>query len=292
VSLSNASPPPGNEAGWYSDPLGGSSQRYYDGVQWTDKVSRSAAQEQAPGADPGAQPLPPQPSITEPVSSGGGNWWSRRPRWAQWTMGVVAALIILFVGVAIGGSASKEGELKDEIAALEQEQTEGKERAEEEVGEAEADVEASELEVEAEAAKESELIEAGEASAKKIVGAAEKESDQLAGKIKEQEAELSSINGEVGSVESKLSNLRGEVGGAEEVAAKSTIPGDGTFQAEVDYIPGTYKAPGGNLCYWATLGSPDTFDIEDNENGQGPQIADITSPYFQTKGCGEWTRVE
>jgi hypothetical protein len=292
VSLSNASPPPGDEAGWYPDPLGGSRWRYYDGVRWSDKVSRSAPQEQGPGADIGAHPLRPQPPINEPVESGGGNWWSRRPRWAQWTIGVVAALVILFVGVAIGGSASKEGELKDEIAALEREQTEGKEQAEEEVGEAQADVKASELEAEAEAAKESELIAAGEARAKKIVGAAEKERDQLAGKVTEQEAELSSISGEVGAVESKLSNLRGEVGGAEEVAAKSTIPGDGTFEAEVDYIPGTYKAPGGNLCYWATLGSPDTFDIEDNENGEGPQIAEITSPYFQTKGCGEWTRVE
>ncbi len=85
-------------------------------------------------------------------------------------------------------------------------------------------------------------------------------------------------------VESSLS-------GAREEKAKSTIPGDGTFKADVDYIPGTYRAPGGRNCYWATLNSADPYDIASNENATGPTIASIESPYFQTQGCGQWERI-
>jgi hypothetical protein len=58
-------------------------------------------------------------------------------------------------------------------------------------------------------------------------------------------------------------------------------------------VPGTYEAPGGSGCYWATLNSANTQDIVDNEfaANASQQIAEITTPYFQSSGCGEWKRV-
>jgi hypothetical protein len=38
MNLASASPPPDHEPGWYSDPLGSSKQRYFDGEAWTDNV--------------------------------------------------------------------------------------------------------------------------------------------------------------------------------------------------------------------------------------------------------------
>src|ERR1700742_36710 len=69
-------------------------------------------------------PMPPTVPDSDVTSSGlpnsSGNWWSRLPRWAQWTIGVVAAVILLGIGGAIGSSGGKESELKDEVASLEQ----------------------------------------------------------------------------------------------------------------------------------------------------------------------------
>lgn len=100
------------------------------------------------------------------------------------------------------------------------------------------------------------------------------------------------IEDEASEAEERLSRAEESLHGVREEKAKSTIPGNGTFRAEVNYIPGVYESKGGNLCYWATLNSADNFDIVNNENATGPTIAEITTPYFQTKGCAPWHRIE
>jgi len=59
------------------------------------------------------------PKLGEPKPPREGNWFIRLPTWAKWTIGVVAALLLLGAGAAIG--SGEEDELKDDIAALEAE---------------------------------------------------------------------------------------------------------------------------------------------------------------------------
>jgi F0F1-type ATP synthase membrane subunit b/b' len=197
-------------------------------------------------------------------------WIRKRP--IAWAIGVFVLAAI--IGGAIGSASQssledEKADLEDQVAQVESD-AESSEEAQEE-----AELEAEEVEDE-----RAEIIATAEGKAEKIVGKAKGEAEELA----DVKAEISAAEGELEQVEASLS-------GAQEEKRLSVIPGNGTFQAEVDYLPGTYKAPGGPGCYWATLNSPDPFDIASNENASGPTIAPVTTPYFQTDGCGQWTRI-
>jgi hypothetical protein len=242
-------------------------------------------------------PLPtPEDTNPAPDEPGGssGNWWSRLPRWGQWTIGVLAVLILLGIGGAIGSSGGKEDDLNEEVATLER----GVTRAEGARDAAEAKAEKAE-DAEAAAAKKGKeraatIVEEAEQKAHGIVGSANSESQQLSSKIGKQKGELGSLEGRADSTEAHIAILRGEEGEAEEVAAKSEI-GEGVWQAERDYLPGTYEAPGGSSCYWALLSEPGSGGgiegIIENGGFNKHQILDITSPYFETSNCGTWQRV-
>jgi hypothetical protein len=226
------------------------------------------------------------PKLDEEPRSSRHNWWSRLPGWGQWALGILAVVILLGIGAAIGGSGNKESELKDEIAALEGQvqQAEGTAKR----------AEAAEDEtIQTGEEKAAQIVVSSEAKAQKILGAAGNESEQLTDKISAQEGELESLEGKASSTESKIENLRGEEGEAEEVAAKSEIT-DGVWQAERDYIPGTYESPGGGGCYWALLSDVGggLESIIENGGFNKHQILEITSPFFETNGCGTWKRVE
>jgi len=197
-------------------------------------------------------------------------WVRARPSiWVVSTF-VVAALI----GVGVG--ASGQGSIEDEKADLEERVAD--------IGES---LDASE-EAQEEAEAEAEEVDD---ERRQIIFAAENKARNIVGKAKDEAAELEDVQTEISAAEGQLENVEAALEGAQEEEAKSTIPGNGTYQLDVDYIAGTYKASGGAGCYWATLNSPDPFDIAANENASGPTIAPITTPYFQTEGCGEWTRI-
>lgn len=198
--------------------------------------------------------------------------WSKLPTWGKWTAGVVGALVLLVIGAAIG-SGGEEDELKAELAETRTELA-AAERAQ-------ADAEATAENVHS---RRDQIVAGAKSRAAKIVGDARSESAQLSGKLER-------LNGEVSATEGELSSVEDSLDGAREEKAKSTIPGDGTFQAEVDYLPGTYQSSGGAGCYWATLNSADPFDIASNENATGQTIASISTPYFQTEDCGTWKRI-
>lgn len=202
------------------------------------------------------------------------NWWQRLPTWAKWVIGVVAAFFLMGIGAAIAGGG-EEDKLKDEISSLEQS------LGETEAGRDEAESEASELE-----AEQTEAIEVAEEKAERIVGNARGEASSLSGDVADAKQELKSVQGELSAVE-------GELGGAEERLAMSEIT-DGVWQLEVDYVAGTYKAPGGGGCYWEKLSSPSgEFDaIIANGGFEKNQILTIDSAYFSTSGCGTWELVE
>ncbi len=205
------------------------------------------------------------------VESWKNNPWQKLPTWAKWTIGVVGALLLLGIGGAI--ASSDNGDLEKEVSSLEGQ------LAEAEDSQASAEERAGRIED-----LQSKILEEARRKAARIRGNAVGETNQATDK-------LASLKSEVSGVESELEDLQGSVGNAEHEAALSAI-GDGTWKAEVDYIPGTYRAPGGPTCYWATLNSADPYDIASNENGTGQQIATIETPYFQTDGCGTWERIE
>jgi hypothetical protein len=79
----------------------------------------------------------------------------------------------------------------------------------------------------------------------------------------------------------------------EEVTAPTatTIP-DGLWQQGRDYQPGVYRAPGGGSCYWALLNKANPGAIRENGGANSTQTLEITSPYFETGGCGTWEKIE
>ena len=103
---------------------------------------------------------------------------------------------------------------------------------------------------------------------------------------------LGSLKSEVASTEDQLAEVEGSLSGAEQTKALSHF-GEGIVKAEVDFVPGTYEAPGGEGCYWALLNSANTNDMAGNEftTTAAQQIVTITTPYFQSTSCGTWKRL-
>lgn len=108
--------------GWYPDPHGGPSQRYWDGQQWTEHSAAPAGPPQgAPpppsSADPYGQSASPgasygQPAYAPPgVKMYGGHvlagWWSRVG--GAIIDGLILLVPVLIVGVAIGAYRTGEG---------------------------------------------------------------------------------------------------------------------------------------------------------------------------------------
>jgi hypothetical protein len=206
---------------------------------------------------------------------------------------VVAALILLGIGGAIGSSGTKEGELKDEVASLEKEVKDVESAEEEATADADVAKQAEATAIKAGEKHAAKIIEGAEEEADTIVSSAKSEEQKITDQVSSQRGELSNLEGKARSTETRISNLRGEEDEAEEIAAKSDIS-DGTWQAERDYIPGTYEAPGGSSCYWALLSEPGGGGIEgiiENGGFNKHQILDIESPYFETSDCGVWERV-
>lgn len=72
----------------------------------------------------------------------------------------------------------------------------------------------------------------------------------------------------------------------------STID-DGTWEVGADIAPGTYRAAGGDLCYWEILKGPPHGDDIDNilENDVASKNVVVTlsqGQWFNTDGCGQW----
>jgi hypothetical protein len=71
--------------------------------------------------------------------------------------------------------------------------------------------------------------------------------------------------------------------------------GDGMYITGVDFEPGTYRASGGDRCYWERLkGFGATFD-EMITNGYGKSASlvtiDASDAGFKSAECGTWTKV-
>ena len=80
---------------------------------------------------------------------------------------------------------------------------------------------------------------------------------------------------------------------ATEAAKKASTFGDGQYQVGVDIVAGTYHTDGGSRCYWEkSTGGSEIGSIIDNENASGPVTLTIEPAvkFFETSGCGTWTK--
>lgn len=103
---------------------------------------------------------------------------------------------------------------------------------------------------------------------------------------------IESVATDRAALENRAKNLdvrAAKLQAAEQTVKHNTIR-DGVWQAGTDFDPGIYRAPGGGTCYWATLGSADTGDITNNGLGKNPTVT-IGSGWFETSGCGAWTKI-
>jgi hypothetical protein len=90
------------------------------------------------------------------------------------------------------------------------------------------------------------------------------------------------------SVQSLQRKLQREQG----IVLSSTISADGVYVIGKDIPAGLYHTTGGNQCYYATLGSTDTSNINDNNNFNGPETVDVSGAYaFQISGGCTWVKV-
>ncbi len=90
------------------------------------------------------------------------------------------------------------------------------------------------------------------------------------------------------SVQSLQRKLQREQG----IVLSSTISADGVYVIGKDIPAGLYHTTGGNQCYYATLASTDTSNINDNNNFNGPETVDVSGAYaFQISGGCTWVKV-
>jgi dipeptidyl aminopeptidase/acylaminoacyl peptidase len=77
-----------------------------------------------------------------------------------------------------------------------------------------------------------------------------------------------------------------------EITDSKTSFGEGTFIVGTDIAAGTYRAPGGDGCYWARLsgfsGSLDEIIANDIPTGSAIVTIKSSDKGFSTSGCGTW----
>ena len=71
-----------------------------------------------------------------------------------------------------------------------------------------------------------------------------------------------------------------------------TAFGDGTWQVGVDVVPGTYASAGGPDCRHAVSAAVTGGDIVAGTVGPGAAAVVLADDngFFETSGCGTWTR--
>jgi hypothetical protein len=198
--------------------------------------------------------------------------WKSVPTWGKWVVGTAGALLLIGIGVAIG--SSKASDL----------------RAERNDAEAEADA------IRARAPK---LIAESRQHAIQIESEAEQEATRIirhAGSERiRMKRTLSHLNDDVESTKGELESVEDSLSQARHTKSLSSMS-NGTWQIEVDYLPGTWRAPGGPTCWWEQRQEPGGEGAGEGFNrnyGSAEEniLIHIDSPYFYTNKCGTWKRI-
>ncbi len=192
--------------------------------------------------------------------------WYRRPI-GGWKLGAAIGLSVL-VGLIVGAAAGSDQATVDDLTAQVDSLNADLDDAQQQYGDALA--EKSDL---------SDELDRAKARARTAERRAKKDA----------EAQLADQKADLRDQEAKLDQRAAKLEAAQHTLESNTIP-DGIWQSGRDFEPGLYRASGGSSCYWAKLGSANTGDIEDNGLGKNPTVQ-IDSPFFETDGCGKWTKI-
>jgi hypothetical protein len=189
--------------------------------------------------------------------------------WRTWHLLVgVGAAFLIGAGIGAAGTVQANSERDDALERAEA----AEERADTAEGEiADANERADNAEAEAREQAESDLADETAAL------------DQRATEMDTRQADLDAQEADLAAREAQLNAT---LNGLQ--ASQFT---DGIYQVGRDIQPGTYHTDGsGDSCYFALLGA-DGQDIIDNNIVNGPVTTTINSPYFESNGCGTWTKV-
>jgi hypothetical protein len=172
---------------------------------------------------------------------------------------IFISVLALGVGYAAGFAASGVGDLREEMSA-------------------------ASLHLEA-ARAETQSVEEELAVA---LGRAQEAEDTLASR----EAELVDLENDLRAREQELDDREGDIRATEQRVARSTF-GDGIWQVGVDIPPGLYRSAAGGDCYWAKLSNAtgNFSSIITNGGFEANQTVQIDSAWFESSGCGEWTKI-
>ena len=118
--------------------------------------------------------------------------------------------------------------------------------------------------------------------------------DKLQGKIakyREAEAEVTAREDAADKRAAELDDREKAVTKTEKAAEKRKF-GSGTVIVGTDVEPGTYRAEGGDGCYYAWMSSLSSdADIISNNLTDGTAIADLhDGDIFESSSCGLWTK--
>jgi hypothetical protein len=116
--------------------------------------------------------------------------------------------------------------------------------------------------------------------------------DVLANELTDAPAVVTILKGDKGFQTSGCADWTSDLS---KITDSKTKFGDGTFIVGTDITPGTYRAPGGDACYWSRLKgfTGDLGDVIANDLPSGSTLITIakTDEGFSTSGCGTWKRV-
>lgn len=222
-----------------------------------------------PGTPPGPGPdTPMAPPLPEALAAP-----KQKRTWRTW-QAATGTGVALLIGVGIGGVSGNQTA----------------QDAESERDEARAAMEAAEERANAETARvdglESAVFEAEQrANAAEEVARQEVEAE-LAPRVAEMDTRQAQLDAQAADLATREAALNATLAGLQ-----ASQFGDGVFQVGRDIQPGTYSnAPGVADCYYAELAA-DGADILDNNIVNGPATVIIDSPFFESSGCGTWTKV-
>lgn len=200
-----------------------------------------------------------------------------KPAWYRRTWVLVAAGLLVGTGL---GSASAE-ELDPTTTAAYKTVVSDRDQVRDDLASAETDLSEAQADL-AQARVEIETI-AGDLP--------DREAALARGQNKLEKAEASLADRQRALVKAETSVVARErkVGIVERTIKTNTVSGEGLYEVGVDIKAGTYKTAGRAGCYYAVLNSPDTFDIANNNNVDGPAVVSaFAGQYLMFSGCADW----
>jgi hypothetical protein len=222
------------------------------------------------------QDTQPRPPDLPPPGMNDGHSRRKLPKLTLVKYGATAVAALL-VGVAIGmsGESALTEELEQVKADSQRSLAAAAQSAEEEIDALEAELADKDQEIE-------EAISRAEDAEGRV-------DDRLA-ELEGLEADLRERRSKLDQRQKQLDDREREITSTENQIADNTII-DGIWQVGTDFAPGTYRASGGGLCYWARLGSADNYDIISNGLGKNPTVTLNAGEWFETSDCGDWTLI-